>query len=208
MSLVVPSLDFRFVHVPKTGGTWVREVLRANFPDATDDVAKDVSAQHGFAWHYQPTRITFAVVRHPLSWLMSYWRFMADRDWKPWETRRWHPCSLMGTENWPHECQSFNGFVRRLEAFQPAFVTRLFEWYLGPDSMPYYPGLIVGRQESLLDDLTAALVMAGHRLQLEIPAERTNESRQKPPLLLPETESLVRQLEAATIRRWYSDGLE
>ncbi len=73
-----------FVHVPRTGGSSIANVLRG----VGDEVglaphlrARDIAAQIGFeTWS---TLRSFAVVREPVDWLRSTWRFIRQQPLHP-----------------------------------------------------------------------------------------------------------------------------
>ena len=110
-----------FLHIPKTGGNWVREVLAEL--DLVDTeiaykhaAAERVSIQPYFDKYWEeklaPTHIThsfdsypvyrppdmFAFVRNPISWYESWFKYQSDpeRIWKHSGDRRglidWHVC--------------------------------------------------------------------------------------------------------------------
>lgn len=73
MALIGSQRDFIFIHVYKTGGTSIREILNGN----------EIGDRHAPAWIIQKqlseygmadaweTALKFAVVRHPYDWLVS-----------------------------------------------------------------------------------------------------------------------------------------
>lgn len=80
-----------FLHIPKAGGTWVREVLRESglsrgvlYSSTPEESSEGISP----SWHcvpesreeYQQSQFKFAFVRHPLTWYQSYWSFRVGKD--------------------------------------------------------------------------------------------------------------------------------
>ena len=59
---------FVYVHMQKTGGTRIREILA----ELTDGRA--VGRQHGFL-DAKPNKLVFGSIRNPLSWYVSLWAF-------------------------------------------------------------------------------------------------------------------------------------
>ncbi len=167
-----------FLHVPKTGGTWIKHVL-----DDLNLIQAPLGHMHSdwerSFWHDKlhrdlkvaryllrravgspkaPPRIDpecfkFCFVREPLRWYESYWRFMQSKnwDWKTW-----------GDEKDPYrwhpctmvnrlESSDFNTFVHHVNQRRPGFVTEMYGWYVRP-------GIgFVGKQERLRHDLIRAL---------------------------------------------------
>jgi hypothetical protein len=168
--------DALFLHVPKTGGTWVTAVLRDLGLVRCRVVSKHADMEHvrhcarlqpgryleacakaGPRWQRRVRRgWKFCFVRHPLSWYESYWLFMRARGWNAWGVNRrgrprWHPnAGLDGLGD-----DDFNLFVRRVLERRPGYVTRLFGQYATADVG------FVGRQERLADDLLGVLRRIG-----------------------------------------------
>jgi hypothetical protein len=135
-----------FLHVPKTGGTWVRDAVTAagaRFDEfrVDDDVHADLS------YCPCPERFKFAFVRHPCDVYGSYWRFKVKEGWD-----QRNPFDL--------DCgsDSFATFVRHVLEKEPAWCSRMFADYVGP---PERSIEFVGRFERLADDLVHALTEAG-----------------------------------------------
>ncbi|HEY6565230.1 MAG TPA: hypothetical protein VIY86_12070, partial [Pirellulaceae bacterium] len=179
-----------FLHIPKTGGSWVRSVLQeqalvqrqlghmhADYSRALMPNLPVSIATHGLgAWSKnllprwfkalpplqkmkreaeavwrRRTPYCFCFVRHPMDWYESWWRYMRQRTDSGWaqlpDFSGWHPCrGLLSTEH-----PEFNGFMCRVLATRPGFVTELFASYAQPDID------FVGRQERLADDLVHVL---------------------------------------------------
>jgi Sulfotransferase family len=166
-----------FLHVPKTGGTWIKHVLQE-----LDLIEAPLGHQHSdwdrSFWHdklhddlkvvryifrravrspkaqarIEPNCFKFCFIREPLLWYESYWRFMQGLDWN-WKT--W------GDEKDPykwHPCAmvnslgspDFNTFMHNVNKKRPGFVTEMYGWYVRP-------GIgFVGKQEYLQQDLMKA----------------------------------------------------
>lgn len=168
--------DAVFLHVPKTGGTWVTAVLadlgliRCRIVTKHADMARlldcarhhpgrwlEAAAKAGPAWQSQARRaFKFCFVRHPLSWYESYWAFMSQRGWNAWGVNRrgrvrWHPnAALDGLGD-----ADFNRFVRNVAEREPGFVGRMYASY-ATDAIDF-----VGRQERLAEDLIEVLARLG-----------------------------------------------
>ena len=76
-----------YIHLPKTGGTWLQEAARAAGLSTT---APPPRAGGGPAAHYHAGladvyvdgHFSFAFVRHPLDWWRSYWGDRMRRGWQ------------------------------------------------------------------------------------------------------------------------------
>lgn len=91
MSDVLPNNVF-FLHIPKTGGNWVRRVIERSGVKKiqTNKISKHatydlLSGVHG---RPEPSRGPlikyFCVVRHPILWYQSWYRYQHDRSWRNW----------------------------------------------------------------------------------------------------------------------------
>ncbi len=157
MALILPHSIF--FHIPKTGGTWVREAIkRAGIP--TLEIGD---------WHYElydlhqwcaqislspavvQQKFTFAFVRNPLDWYPSYWAFRQTHGWPKGELT---PC----------RSNNFEQFMWNVIWRFPGYLSNLYTRYLGP-----LPGVLnfVGRREILGEDLITALTLAGEQFDLD-----------------------------------------
>lgn len=150
-----------FVHIPKTGGTWVRRVLRTTGL-YEGDVARDHATPAELAAFPVATArpIFFCFVRHPLTWYQSYWAYRMKNGWhRPSPSENELPLPIR-TILLDANCRAddFETFVRNCLARYPAgWVSHLFRHYTTGCAF-------VGRQERLRDDLLLALRIAGERL--------------------------------------------
>ena len=150
MSLYVPELDLLFVHIPKTGGTWVGRAIEAC--GYAVEQAKGAGS-HNLRMAYGHDCTAFTVIRHPLAWYTSVWRGLKSswgerrsRDWSGMHrTPTWSPLRLL-TETCGDP--DFSTFVRNVLRRQPGFYTRMVEWYVGPPGAPLVD--LVGRTEMLV----------------------------------------------------------
>jgi len=159
-----------FLHIPKTGGNWVREVLEEAGLSAGEVGHKHADADRVLldpyltagpirrvAWWARggpPTLdppFMFCFVRHPLTWYPSWFRYMSRRGWNQWPLRRgpydWHPCHELNAT----ASLGFDEFVDKALEAAPGYLTRLASWYTRRGVG------FVGRQERLLDDTIEAL---------------------------------------------------
>lgn len=199
MALLLPRSIF--LHIPKTGGEWVREAIKAaGVPTRESNPGWDWARQKhsalaessgreaiSFAFKSKPAtwwqgkgRFTFAFVRDPFAWYPSFWSYRMEHGWDP-------------NDRVDAECKAeeFEPFAWNVLKKFPGHVSDLYELYVGRAD-----GTIdfVGRQESLAEDLVRALRAAG---------EKFDEARLRatPPVN-----------EGASLRKWkercvYSDEL-
>ncbi len=162
-----------FLHIPKTGGSWVERMLyeqglvekqighkhanveRVIYPHTIREAAR-------FLFSALPRKLAsqgsfpsppfmFAFVRHPLSWYESWWKFNMKKGWPTWgdprDPNRWHPnADLAGLES-----SDFNKYMKELVRAHPGYVTTLYHTYTGPYVQ------FVGHQETLAHDLIEVL---------------------------------------------------
>jgi hypothetical protein len=135
-----------FLHVPKTGGTWVKSAV-TNASIEFEEYIVDGDIHGDLSYCPCPDRFIFAFVREPLSVYQSYWRFKRGAGWDPR-----NPFDV--------DCQmpTFEGFVENVLRLEPAWCSRMFEDYVGPRTAEIG---FIGRYESLVDDLVRALHAAG-----------------------------------------------
>lgn len=167
MALVLPHSIF--LHVPKTGGTWVRTAIdRAGIPNRESNRGQEplgfrfhtdltnttdrgplnlTFRRRPGTWYIPGGRFCFAFVRNPLDWYRSYWAHRMRKGWKP----RHKIDSVCASD----EFETFVGHM--LEKF-PGYVSELYELYTGPEADEIG---FVGRQENLVPDLIRALRDAG-----------------------------------------------
>jgi hypothetical protein len=142
---------FLFLHVPKTGGTWVTQAMEA--------AGVELERARTDMWHPnleqvdRRGRFTFAFVREPLSWYASWWQWSRKYD------NRYIWGFLSGFPLDPFVTLPFPLFLKGCMTWHPAYVsTALWTPYVG---RPANEIDFVGRYESLADDLVRALQIAG-----------------------------------------------
>lgn len=133
-----------FLHVQKTGGTWLRDALTAS----------GVAFREEGHWHddhemnaarWGTDRPYFTAVRNPLAWYAS---FYADRLRTGWG----------GDLALGHDCAdaTFGGFVARCWKNRRGFLSELYGRHARP-------GVAVLKTERLADDAVSLLRMLGER---------------------------------------------
>lgn len=155
VSVILPKNSV-FLHVPKTGGVWVRETLKElnlHAQEIRSRTKGESTERTANSWHtvpiwsrdYRSRKHKFCFVRNPLTWHQSYWAFRMTR-------KNWSKTSEIDTK-----CRSdnFQIYINNVLAMYPeGYVSWLYEFYT-----PHCD--FVGRYESLAHDLTVALTEFG-----------------------------------------------
>ncbi len=149
MPLITPRLVF--LHLPKTGGTWIRAALpRAgiqcrNVGQYNGHVIPRARAKRG--------RLVFTFVRETVSWYGSYWAFKTKRD--GWGVRS-DPGPRQHINTFDADCraETFEEFICNVLELWPGHYTRE---YIEPFTAA---ADVVGRYEHLADDLVQILQRA------------------------------------------------
>ncbi len=148
-----------FLHIPKTGGTWVRNVLSEMglvrrlllYRDPALSIEGVVPSHHTIIKDEDRPAVVFAFVRHPLTWYRSYWA---------WKSRMfaWNPYNPLD-----RSCASadFETFVRNvIEVYPDGYLTRAYPFFLRHCTH-------AGRFEFLATDLMKILDLAGEPYDAE-----------------------------------------
>ena len=182
----------RFLHLPKTGGTWVTQAIWAAGVDAVRPPSMPFHADLAETAAYDG-RFTFACVRHPLEFWRSYWAYRM-RD-------GWHPESEIDAAA---ASPDLNEFARRVAASLPGAAGALYEAFVGA------PGAeidFIGRHERLADDVCTALRLAGEpfdeRALRRHPAVNTSEYSGAAAWFEPDVARALARSERAAIERFY-----
>ncbi len=136
-----------FLHIPKTGGSFVARALLLHV-EGSREFYLDGN------WHIDlkdcPDRekFIFAFVRHPLEWWKSYWRFKMGVDW-----------SLNNPNLDPFvKSDNFEEFMENVLKYKPGFCTSVFERRIGDKANEID---FIGKYENIVEDLIKALKNAG-----------------------------------------------
>jgi len=174
-----------FVHIPRTGGTWVGEALRlCQIPIGGRVHKSGIARQHEMLGHIKNTRFqcAFAFVRHPVAYYESIWKHLSTY-WRRFT--RFHPLRL--GERWsPFQDpirQFFGGlknprvsdrswgppslseWTGQMLVNHPMWYTRLLEGYVGPDIGEFCEH--IGRTENLVQDFCSILSQIGYQDKVE-----------------------------------------
>jgi len=137
-----------FYHFPKTGGKFIRHICREQ-----GLVTRELGRTHWSPLMVPPPKgkLSFTFVRHPLSWLRSFWQFSQSVNWG------WHP-GFQELIECRHD--TLEGFTRNLLSQHPGVITGKFKEF-------YENCAEVGRLENLRADLITVLSSAGEDFDRE-----------------------------------------
>ena len=134
-----------FIHVPKTGGSWVKQAIKASGIEC-QEYSIDGDPHIGIYQCPEPNKFKFAFIRHPVGFYRSYWQFKMTSGWDPK-----NPIDI--------DCQSdsFEEFITNVLEKFPTHLEDGVNYLLGEEGEIDF----VGRYENLVDDLVLALQKAG-----------------------------------------------
>jgi sulfotransferase famil protein len=181
-----------FIHVPKTGGTWVNKAMKT----AGLRLAPEGHSKHPFFYELdRRNRFAFGFVREPQDWWGSEWRFRRHQGYRDYTH---HPY-----DRWLD--LRFDEFMEQVIEHCPGWLSRLYDKHLGAveDSVDF-----VGRYEHLEDDLVRALRLAGEEFDEGVVRglRSTNESGGST-WLLPEVLQALMESEQSAYQRFYPELL-
>lgn len=138
-----------FIHIPKTGGSWVSNVLTHSglsvaYTSNQHAVLKDIHGDARYAdWSELPS---FAFVRHPLTWWQSFWAFKRVTGW---DYRNQIEVNCQNDD--------FGKFIQCVLKKYPGYITAAFKHYTTGVTC-------VGKMENLRADLKSFLRHFGERV--------------------------------------------
>lgn len=203
MALYLPDQNLLILHLPRTGGTWIKGAL-SSWGVAFEPA--EGLGEHNLPEAYEHPRAHRAVfVRHPIAWLESVWRG-CHASWPSrkestalMRERYWSPMRVLS--NLVSEPE-FIWFQKRIVEEQPGLVSRMVEWFVGPPGWPKVD--FVGRQEHLAAHLEQLLRRYGWAGAVkEVP--RIGVGENPAPDWNDDLKARVLAAEQPMLRRFYSD---
>lgn len=107
-----------FLHLPKTGGSWVYDVLCAG------GVVGPAVGGHEHSWNHRE-QWAFTVLRDPVDWWISIWKHRMDNNWCPWSGGDMHP--LWETEHFRED--DLKDWIARAAAEFPGYCGKVYALY-------------------------------------------------------------------------------
>ncbi len=193
-----------FIHTPKTGGTWVKQLLLKFGGGESVGFDHDILLLKQFSLSGKYVGFTF--VRNPLGFVYSVWQHWTGDS----QCRR--NCESRSSRSWDKvytahvylECVvegSLEDTVRNFAVYYPGFVTKLYELYTWGCSH-------IGKQESLRHDLANIL----HKINRDIDESlldaiatypRANVSLSRPAFLSHNTRDLFVETESQCFFKYH-----
>jgi hypothetical protein len=188
-----------FIHVPKTGGGWVTDAMKAA------GIQQDpIGAEHHLGKDQIDLRgrFAFAFVREPLSWYGSLWNFRR----RLWREKESDPSMVIPQGEFSDEtfARDFPDFVENVISTWPGYLSRYYEHYVGKagDQVDF-----VGRYENLVDDLVRALEAGGEEFDEGILRNYPANNRSGPlPSCSDELKQRVLHAERGAYERFYGSS--
>lgn len=212
MVLLTPAGRVLFVAVPRTGGTAIAKtflrddqgVKRSTAGGGGWEPHEDSgdpewpTAVHRLRHHYRGRFVfAFSVVRHPVAWFESYFRYRTQTRWESVEGN-----SPARPGPWvldPCRADTFAAFVSNYLATMPGAYSRLVERVIGPAAAPLVDH--VCRLETVEDDRPTLEAQAGLSLRPVAPANVSDTTA--PTEWGPGQRVAVLAAEAAVVGRFY-----
>ena len=161
-----------FIHIPKTGGTYIRE----HFAEVGWFETYGVGHGRKADFPNQAHRFSFTFIRDPIEWLVSFWtfyRWVVEVNNCFEAQARWSGDAVskgIVWDSWRHDTnpvhvlwhKDFDTFLCRIRDHEPNIADLAFEYFSeGVD--------FVGKTENLTNDLIQALEMAGENMNFYKP---------------------------------------
>ncbi len=215
MSCLLTNQRLFFLHIPRTGGTWVKQALgilniriQARFSRRMYSGAIRLSTKHCLLSHYLEKEhsrwdTSFAFVRHPIEYYETVWGWIYLSVHHPDKRKRfcWHPFTIP-YDNWDKD---FNVWIKTMLEKYPGWVSHLFDLYVGPQGGEFCK--YIGRMENLVDDF-CAIMEDYNLLSDELCNIEKQNIRQAPKIVW--DEGLKRDVEvseSSAINRFYGKNL-
>jgi hypothetical protein len=215
-----------FLHVPKTGGTFLRRLFIAmnliqfDFSRDHADMERVIHASKHYPGNYLLRSIQlrknlethvkecykFCLVRNPFDWYESYWRYMQDKQWQPYTHIPSRTRFGFRQDTWhpwqaiePLKDPDFNKFIEKVIQQQPGYLSKLYNGYADPRYIDY-----VGKQETLAKDMQHIFehLKVSFDPSLFKSVGTVNESKSSKPAWDKDNRQMIYQLEQETFKKY------
>lgn len=160
-----------FLHIPKTGGTWIR-----NYFKESNVHYEELGRTHSHCGELKETKdLIFCFIRHPLTWYRSYW-----------ECKQHIPDRGGGYLDEIVDL-SFHEFIKDILQTQPGYLTGFYKGYTECCRF-------IGKQESLKKDLNSLLKY------LRIPYNKSYLCERKKENVVPSDQRYTKELAFAIMK--------
>jgi len=224
-SSYLPEKRALFLHVPRTGGTWLGRAMNiAGVPLEKWGTVCPMyrMRKHTILPHYSKGLLDrvdriFSFVRHPKDYYVSVWRFTKRAVNIYPENMEQHVFQqkaastiVEATYRWKPD---FNEWMEEMLEEEPCWVTRWFERFVGPHRGEFCH--YIGRLETLEQDAAELMGLLGYEERwkeaqpeiAKIKMSRRGVNQRQAPLIVWEPELLERVLrnERVAIRRFFGE---
>ncbi|SET54921.1 Sulfotransferase family protein [Nitrosomonas marina] len=180
-----------FLHVPKTGGSWVKKAIRATGITCRNYTVSN-NPHIGLEDCPCLEKFKFAFVRHPVNLYRSYWQFKMTYGW-----------DLENQLDQACRSDNFQLFVRQvLDKFPGIYSSSLIEFVGSADNEIEF----IGKYEHLIEDLITALETAGEdfneQLIRTLPPHNVSNKARYPAAYTTQLEAEVKKAEHIAMDRF------
>jgi len=213
-SLYLPRSKALFLHLPRTGGTWVkRAVMLCGIEHELLRMTPRYRRKHALlAWYpakfLADVDFVFSTVRHPVSYYESRWRY-ATRHRPPYSRKRVPDTRRSPWEPDKYYQPDFGEWARYMVENRPCWVTRLYEQFVGPEHGEFCQ--FICHTETLTDDFCRVMSLLGYgseveESRVELPKLYRSANKSKIVATWPEgLQERVAHDERLTIERFYGE---
>lgn len=148
MAIYIQQANLTILEIPKTGTSWVHAALaHAGIHAVQLDPIIDSCPRHSPGWCYRiPDGCrTTVILRHPYTWLESYWRFHRHVNIRAWKQERLYLHRTMFGDVMPEFDAFASQASRNIAAYHDLFL---------------HNAEVMLRQETLINDLAGVLESA------------------------------------------------
>lgn len=197
MAILMTESDTLLLHIPKCGGTFVEFMLkRLGVPHKTPEPIGGQCPLHGLASNYAPASRTVCVVRHPVDWIESWWRYNVGGTYNPADFNYIIPYATELVPIHNRVGDNFQELVETILSECPGILSRMYENYTKDCDA-------VARLETLSEDFERIFGLSKQRIDK---MAYQNVSRpDRIPVWTHESKKAWTKAEQDIIKRWYNE---